>query len=64
MSNGVYNYYAPDATQPLVCVVENGWVWSMDSERTTHYTKLAGRFVRLVEETEPQPAAIEDEVSE
>jgi len=47
-----YHYYAPEATRPQLCEIRDGWVWLMDAERAIHKSKLAGKFIRLVEASE------------
>ena len=47
-----FHFYAAEATQPQLCEIRDGWVWLMDAERAIHRSKLAGRFVRLVEASE------------
>lgn len=44
-----YHFYAPDATVPTLCEIRDGWVWMIDAERAIHKSKLAGKFVKLVE---------------
>lgn len=47
-----FHFYAPEATQPQLCEIRDGWVWLMDAERAIHKSKLTGRFVKLVEASE------------
>jgi len=52
-----FYYYAPEATQPQLAEIRGDWVWLMDAERAIHKSKLAGKFIRLVEAAETESPA-------
>ena len=47
-----FHFYAAEATVPTLCEIRGEYVWLMDAERAIHKSKLAGRFVKLVEASE------------